>query len=150
MPLWVPSALRPPAMSETCVPWPSKSIGLGSGASASVFGQVSPTKSIAALDLGRVRPEELRALAGRGRGVGLLVRVARGVAVVAGVVRLDRARAAQVLVGEVDAGVEHRDLHAGAVVALVADLGGLHVVRGLGQAAGAARVLPGLVARRPA
>ncbi len=45
MPLWVPSALRPAMMSETWVPWPSKSIGFGSGASVGVVGQVSPTKS---------------------------------------------------------------------------------------------------------
>src|SRR5215212_2405763 len=58
MPLWEPSALRPPRMSDTWVPWPSKSIGFGSG-SRSVLGQFSPTKSAPPLTLGAVGPNSV-------------------------------------------------------------------------------------------
>ena len=62
MPLWVPSALRPAAMSETWVPWPSKSIGFGSGAcgESAVAVPLLADEVGAALDLGRVRAEESR------------------------------------------------------------------------------------------
>ena len=58
MPLWVPSALRPPMMSETCVPWPSASIGFGSGCSG-VFGPLSPMKSVPPLTLGASGPNSV-------------------------------------------------------------------------------------------
>ena len=61
IPLWVPSALRPAAMSETWVPWPSKSIGFGSGASGGELAapfHFSPTKSVPPLTLGAFGPKK--------------------------------------------------------------------------------------------
>ena len=138
MPLWVPSALRPAAMSETWVPWPSKSIGFGSGASGGELAapfQVSPTKSVPPLTFGAFGPKKSAQMP-----LGATAFCAKQVSYA-----VDGARTAQVLVGEVDAGVEHRDLHAGAVEALLAHRVDLQVVGRLGQAAGAARILLHLV-----
>ena len=59
MPRWVPSVLRPPMMSDTWVPWPSRSIGLGSGASgpsACSPVHLSPTKSNPPFTFGALGP----------------------------------------------------------------------------------------------